>query len=380
MRYIFKKKRNIFLISLLDFLGSIVFFPFKLFKKKIPGNIGKILIIRLDHIGDVVFSTMVPQNLKAHYKGAKITLLAGSWARDIVINNPYIDEVICYDAPWFDKNKKGLPEIIKFVKLCAEIRKHNYDIGFDLRGDLRHILLMFWGNVKFRVGLGVTGGSFLLHKEIQYRDNVHSLERNLNILRGMDISIVNDQLQLYSSSKEKAFVSDFLLRNMRGTGDAFAVIHPFSRNISKNWLNKRFARLIAKLSTDYDLRVIAIGSAKDKKQIDEIIHLSGVDAINAAESISLGALLELFKKASLFIGVDSAPSHIAGLSKKPSVVLYSGTNNPDEWALVSKDAVIIQKDISCKGCEKTDCRDNICMDLISVDDVLEAVDKVVGYK
>jgi len=86
--------------------------------------------------------------------------------------------------------------------------------------------------------------------------------------------------------------------------------------------------------------------------------------------------LELFKKAGLFIGVDSAPSHIAGLSKKPSVVLYSGTNNPDEWALVSEAAAIIQKDISCKGCERTDCRDNICMDLISVYDVLEAVDKV----
>jgi hypothetical protein len=102
MKYIFKKRWNIFLISLLDFFGNIVFLPFKLFKKKIPGNVGKILIIRLDHIGDVIFSTVVPQSLKAHYKGAKITLLVGSWARDIVINNPYIDEVICYDAPWFD--------------------------------------------------------------------------------------------------------------------------------------------------------------------------------------------------------------------------------------------------------------------------------------
>ncbi len=376
MRYIFKKKRNIFLVSLFDFFGSIVFLPFKLFKKKIPGNIGKILIIRLDHIGDVVFSTMVPQNLKSHYKGAKITLLVGSWARDIVINNPYIDEVICYDAPWFDKNKKGFSEVIKFIKLCSELRKHDYDIGFDLRGDLRHILLMLWGNVKFRVGLGITGGSFLLHKKIEYRDNVNSLEHNLDSLRGMNMAVVNDSLQLYSSQKEKTFIGNFLQKHSIGETDAFVVIHPFSRNISKNWLDERFARLIAKLNKDYGLRIVIIGSEKDKKQIDGIIQLSGIDAINSAGSISLGALLELFKKAGLFIGVDSAPSHIAGLSKKPSVVLYSGTNNPDEWALVSEAAAIIQKDISCKGCERTDCRDNICMDLISVYDVLEAVDKV----
>jgi ADP-heptose:LPS heptosyltransferase len=235
---------------------------------------------------------------------------------------------------------------------------------------------MVWSGVKFKIGFGITGGGFMLHKEIKYRNNVHPLEHNLDFLRGMNISIVNDRLQLYSSSKEKGIIKNFLRKNMIGEGDAFAVIHPFSRNISKNWLDKRFAKLITKLREDYELRIIVVGSGKDKKQIDKIIQLSGVDAINAAESVSLGALLELFERAGIFIGVDSAPSHIAALCHKPSVILYSGTNSPDEWAMVSKNAVIIQKDISCKGCERTDCRDNICMDLISVDDVLEAVDKV----
>ena len=377
MKYIFKKKLNTFLISLLDFFGNIVCLPFSLFKKKIPGNVGNILVIRLDHIGDVIFSTVVPQNLKAHYKGAKITLLVGSWAKDIVINNPYIDEVICYDAPWFDRNRKGLSEITQFVKLCAELRKHDYDVGFDLRGDLRHILLMVWSGVKFRIGLGITGGGFMLHKEIKYRDDVHSLEHNLDILRGMNISIVNDRLQLYSSLKDRKFIKDFLQKNIIKEGDSFAVIHPFSRNISKNWLDERFARLIAILKKDYNLRIVVVGSREDKQLIDRIIQLSGLDAINASESISLGALSELLKKTNIFIGVDSAPSHVAALCDKPSVVLYSGTNNPDEWALVSKNSIIIQKDISCKGCERTDCRDNICMDLISVYDVLEAVGKVI---
>ena len=319
----------------------------------------------------------MPQNLKAHYKGAKITLLVGSWARDIVINNPYIDEVICYDAPWFDKNRRGLSEFVKFVKLCAELHKHDYDIALDLRGDLRHILLMFWSGVRFRISFGITGGGFMLHKKIEYRDNVHSLEHNLDLLRGINISIVNERLQLYSALKEKAFIKAFLQKNMIGEEDAFAVIHPFSRNISKNWLDERFAKLVAKLNKDYGMRIIVVGSGKDKKQIDKIIRLSGVDVVNAAESISLGALLELLGKADIFVGIDSAPSHIAALCHKPSVILYSGTNNPDEWALVSKNTVIIQKDISCKRCERIDCRDNICMDLISVDDVLEAVDKVL---
>lgn len=377
MKYVFKNRFNILLVSLLDLFGNILFLPFRLFKKKAPGNVGNILIIRLDHIGDVLFSTPIPQNLKAHYKGAKLTFLVGSWAKDVVINNPYIDEVICYDAPWFSANKKGIKEIIKFVKLCRQLSKHNYDIGFDLRGDLRQILLMTLGNVGFRVGFGITGGGFMLHKELKYRDDIHSFEHNLDLLRGMNLSVVSDRLQLYSSDKDRAFIENFMRKYKIGKDSGFAVLHPFSRNISKNWLDERFARLISRLSKDYGLRIVLVGSGDDKKAIDRIIGLSGTEAVNAAGSISLGALLELLAKSDIFIGVDSAPSHIAALSGKASIILYSGTNDPDKWAPISKNTVIIQKDIPCKGCGRTDCRHNICMDLISVDDVLEEVDKVL---
>ncbi len=377
-KYIFKKKLNNFLVTIFDVLGGMLFVFFKIFKKRSPGNVGNILIIRLDHIGDVIFSTPVPQNLKNHYKGAKITFLAGSWAKEIVINNPYIDEVICYDAPWFSKKSGGLSGILKLVKLCAELKKHNYDVAFDLRGDLRSILIMAASSIKFRVGFGVTGGAFLLHKEVEYRHDAHSLERNLDALRAMKISIVSSKPQLYSSARDKETVKALMQRNSLDKENSFAIVHPFSRNISKNWLDKRFARLITILGKDYGLRTVLIGSNEDRENIENLIRLSSAEAVNIAGDISLGALSELLKKASFFIGVDSSPSHIAALSSKPSVILYSGTNNPDEWAPINEKTVIIQKDISCKGCGRTDCRHNICMDLISVDDVMEAVKQVAG--
>ena len=106
MYYTLKNRTFICIVYALDFIGKIIFFPFVLFKAKAPGNAGKLLIIRFDHIGDVIFSTVVPKNLKEHYKGAKITFLVGGWSREIVLSNPNVDEVICYDAPWFNRNKR----------------------------------------------------------------------------------------------------------------------------------------------------------------------------------------------------------------------------------------------------------------------------------
>ncbi|NQT96040.1 MAG: glycosyltransferase family 9 protein [Candidatus Omnitrophica bacterium] len=377
MKYIFKNKFYIFIVSIVDFLGNIIFLPFKIFKKKAPGNIANILVIRLDHIGDVIFSTPIPQNLRAHYRGAKVTFLVGSWAKEIIINNPYVDEVICYDAPWFKRSKGGRFKILKFIRLAAELRRHNYDIGFDLRGDLRHILLMFLGGVKFRVSYGITGGGFMLHKRCVYREGTHSLEHNLDMLRETGVAVKDKDIYIYSSAKDKASVKDFLTRSGISENDTIAVVHPFAGSISKNWLDQRFAQLLMILHKDYDTKAVLVGSEKDKTPIGNIIKASQAPMLNAAGALSLGGLLELINKSKIFIGVDSGPSHIAALHDKPSVILYSGTNSPDEWGPLSKEAVVIQKEIPCKGCQRLNCRDNICMDLISVDDVIEAVEKVI---
>lgn len=378
MGYVFKKRTYRFLFSIIDFMGTLLLLPFRLFGNKAPGNVGSILLIRLDHVGDVIFSTVIPQNLKNHYRGAKITFLVANWAKEIVMDNPYLDEVICYDAPWFNRNRKRAFEFRRFFKLAKVLRQYRYDLGFDLRGDFRHILLMALAGVRFRVGYGITGGGFLLHRKVKYRDGVHSIEHNLDLLRSMGIGIITYQPQLYSSAKDEKFAQDFLKANNLTEGDFIAIIHPHPGYPSKNWLKKRFAELTNLLCKDYKAKIILTGTDKDKHSNDDIIRLSQVPVINACGKTSLGGLLALIKSSTVFIGVDSGPSHIAASTGKPTVVLYSGTNKVQEWGPKSDNTIIIQKDIPCQGCQRLDCEHNICMDLISVEDVIEAVEKAIS--
>jgi lipopolysaccharide heptosyltransferase II len=380
MRYILKNKFYIFLISIIDLIGNFLTLPFKIFKRKEPANINNILLIRLDHIGDVIYSTVIPQNLKTHYPNVKITFLVASWAKDILINNPYVDEIICYDAPWFDRKRKRIFELKKFFKLAGQLRRHNYDLGFDLRGDLRHILLMTLAGVKFRVGYGITGGGFLLNKPVNYREKTHVLEHNLDLLKDININLINRQPRLYGSLKDENFTEDFFKRNHL-VGDNFIVmIHAFAGYPAKNWQDNKFAKLIDVLYNDYNAKIILIGSQEDKESNNNIIRLCRSSVINAAGMTSIGSLLALLKKADIFIGVDSGPSHIGALTDKPTVILYSGTNNAQEWAPQGNKVMIIQKDVPCKGCEKLDCKKNICMELISVEDVVKVIKEVVSSK
>jgi len=59
------------------------------------------LIARIDHIGDVILSTPIYRSLKEAFPKAKIGILCGSWAEEILKTNPYIDYIIVLDCPWW---------------------------------------------------------------------------------------------------------------------------------------------------------------------------------------------------------------------------------------------------------------------------------------
>jgi len=377
MKYVLKKRSYIFLLTVIDFIGYIISLPLRIIRRGFPGNIANILVIRLDHIGDVIFSTTVLENLQKHYVGAKITFLVASWAKNIVIDNPYIDEVICYDAPWFDQNKRKVFEFKKFFKLARELQRHNYDLGIDLRGDFRHLLLMALAGVRFKVGYSITGGDFLLDKRVEYKDGAHSVQHNLDLLRDLKVDIVTDRPQIYSCEEDKRSTEEFFKENNLASDDFIVAIHPYAGYPSKNWLDSRFADLIEILDEKYKAKIILVGGEKDKDKVKAILGMCKAPVISACGTTSLGELLELIKRSSVFIGVDSGPSHIAATTDTPILVLYSGTNISKEWGPRSEKTVIIQKDIPCKGCEKLDCEHNICMDLISVEDVLDEVEQLI---
>lgn len=378
MKYIFRNSFYGAAFSLVDLLGRIAVSPARFLNpKEAPAFARNILVIRLDHIGDVVLSGAMAQNLKTHYKGAKLTFLVSGAGRDLLEGNPFIDEFICYDAPWFKRGRKSVFGLDGFRALAKRLKNARFDLGMDPRGDLRHILLMRLAGIRYKAGYGITGGGFLLDLEAGYKQGLHAMERNLQLLGPLGVKIVPLAPLLYEKSQDRAFVEDFFKKNRIVDRDFKVALHLSAGNPAKNWLEPRSAELIKRLAVDFKARIIVIGAEADKTKNENIINASGAEVVNASGQIPLGKLFALLKRVDLFIGLDSGPAHIAAAAGTPTVVLYSGTNRAAEWSPVGSRVAVIQKDTQCRGCGKTECDNNICMSLISTEEVMSTVKRLL---
>ncbi len=377
--YVLKNKFSIALIFLFDLIGIIITTPMRLFKGHIKSNIKnarKILIIRLDHIGDIIFATSTFRAIKEAYPDAKLHVLINRQNKDIVKHNPYVEQIMTYDAPWFRRKGKRFIKLAEFLRLADVLKNEKYDIGIDLRGDLRHIILMSLAKIRYKIGYGTTGAGFLLDKEVEYRPYAHETEHNADLLESMGVKYTHRKSEFFIPQESAKFAQDFYA-SAGIKGDDFVVcIHPGSGYSSKRWLSKKWAQLTDKLSYGLKAKVIVIGVRDDKTLIGQIKSMVKTNIIDASGKTSIEQLAAIIKKANVFIGTDSGPSHIASAVDTSAVILYSGTNFPSQWAPQNKNITIIKKDIPCVGCERQKCPNNICMDLITVDEVMEAAKHV----
>ncbi len=373
--YVLKNKFYLFFVSIVDFFGYAFFFLLKLFsKKQFPQIIKHILIIRLDHLGDVIYSTLLPENIKHAFPQTKIIFLTSTRAKEIISGNPFIDEIICYDAPWFNRKNKRLLGGKSFFQLVKKLKSFKFDLGIDPRGDSRHILLMALACVNYKVGLAITGLGFLLEKKVNYLGG-HSLEQNLRVLKEIGVKIALDEPRLYTDGENIKTLEDFLKQAGIEKSDFLAVIHAYSGNPAKNWPENNFQQLARSIYDRYKAKIIFVGSDEDHPKNQSIIDDSQVKAVNASGKIPLKVILELLKRSSLFIGVDSAIAHLAAIAKVPAIILYSGTNRKEEWA--PKNTTVLQKDVICANCQKTNCEKNICLELITPQEVLMEIERLI---
>lgn len=348
MKYVFKKRIYKILIPLLDIAGSIIFFPIRLFKKNRPSAPKNILVVRLDHIGDFVCTTPLFNNLKKKFPDTKISVLVNSVSKELAYRDPNIDKVITF-APFYLARGDGSSTLKGLLRIIKDVKNIGFDLGIDPRGDIVSILIMWLGGVKYRVGYRITGGGFLLSREVKYEKNIHVIDRNLALLKDLDVPIEEKNPVVYFNDAD-AEVVERLLRSFRVRNGNFIVLHPFSGAKAKEWTIDKFQELIDKLKKD-GRDILLVGSEKDESRFTNIIDLRG--------KLNLPQLAYLIKVVGFFIGLDSGPANIAAALNVPSVVICSEANIPQLWITNNPNVKFV--------CNKS-------MASISVDDVVEVME------
>lgn len=387
LRIISRKKKLI--TPLIDFCGKCIFTIFNFSKAIRQGNksdteIRRILITRLDPIGDVVLSTSIIKPLRNKFPEAILTYMVSSQAKDIIEGNPHVDEIITYDAFWHF-SKGVINDIRNYVKMLKMLRAKKFDLALDLEGNAKSIFFIsYMSKIPVRVGRDWTGGGYLLTKVVPWVEKKHMIEYQADIARAVGVEIDDHEMFIYIGSKEKEFVCSLFKNEGINDSDSLVVLSPAARRITKVWSAERFAKIGDWLVRIFGSKIIITGAPNEIDVAGNVKSLMEEDAhVFVGKTRTLKHLAVVMERASLVIGNDSGPMHVAAAMKTPTVTLFS-SGLPSEYRPYGDMHKVIQRgDLSCRPCTERKCvrPEGFCMELITIEDVQKTIKeqmKVVG--
>jgi len=308
-----------------------------------PGDVRRLLVIKLRAIGDIIQSTVVTGNLRRAFPEAAIHFLTEPPGKEILKGNPHVDGVIVYDR-----------RIMDGLDLIREIRRGHYDTVIDLFGNPRTALVTRLSGATRRVGFRFRGRTYAYNIVAEPRgDRVHNTQFNLDALEALGIAIVDRSLYFQFDDDDARFVDAFL---PSGTGaPRFLVcINSGGGWYTKRWGLDRFATLADRIAGEWDARIVLAWGPGQREEVEEIRRRMRADAIVPPPTTlrQLGALLT---RCAVVITNDSGPMHIAAAVGTPVLGIYGPTDPRLQGPYGDRHVVIRNEGLDCLGCNLTKC-------------------------
>jgi lipopolysaccharide heptosyltransferase II len=335
----------------------------------------RILIFNVNWLGDVLFSTAVIRNIRYNYPDSFIGCIVPERCLPVLEGNPHLNEIIV-----FDENREHKAVLAK-IRFIASLRKKNFDTAFLLHRSFTRALITRLSGIKEAIGYLTNKRGLLLTKKIIAPDYtlLHRIDYYLNIIEKAGLSVRDKFTEFFINEKDLEFIDEFLKQASICATDFVVGINPGGNWDLKRWDKEYFCALTQKLINDFKAKVIITGSAKDLALAKEIAKACQTKPVIACGQLTLKQFGALCKRLDLFITADTGPLHIANaLGTKRIIALFGPTDPKITGPYPGDNVVILQKDLGCKiPCYKLDCKDNRCMKAISVEDVIEAIKKIV---
>lgn len=332
----------------------------------------RILVVNANWLGDAVFSACLFRSLKEAYSQAHVSCLAVPRVKEVLESIPDLDKIIIYDERGRHRS------LFAKIKLILGLRQKKFDIAFLLHRSWTRALLVFLAGIPQRVGYDTKGrGRLLTHKVKPLEGTVHRCDDYLNVIESYGVSVKNRSYALKVNAKAQEDLQKILMVHHIAEEDFLVVIHPGGNWDLKRWPLKDFALLIDRLSQQDRVKVVVSGSSEDRRLAQGIYALTASKPVILAGQTTLGELMALMKRANLVISADSGPLHLAAAVGTSVIGLFGPTQPQITGPRGMGPCVILQHDVGCNRgpCYHLDCTDNICMQSITVEDVLEAVEQ-----
>jgi len=352
------------------------------------------LVVCTRRIGDVLLATPVVRSLKTALPHLMIDMLVFEGTQDIVSANQDIRRI------WTIPER---PTIGKHLKLLCSMWRR-YDVALSvLAGD--RPTFHAWAAGRYRIGTLLPDNKSrwkqrLLHEWIPF-DNLqtHTIVMNLRLLESLKIKLLGTPIVTWTQDDENSVQSMFpQMRDAR----RYAVLHISPKFAYKTWTVSGWVAL-GRWLVDRGMGVVVTGVESGQEAYCEQVIQGLPGAVNLVGRVTLPALGCLLSRAALYIGTDTAVSHMAAAVGVPAVVLF-GPSNPVKWGPWPKDfppttqspwvrqgsqrqgnVFLLQGEGECVPCFAEGCDHHInslsdCLQQLSVQRAIQAVETILGER
>ena len=349
------------------------------------------LVIKLRHHGDVLLAAPVISTLKRHAPQCEVDTLVYADTAPMLEGHPALSQLHLIDRNWKRQGikRQGAAE----YRLISALRARRYDLIVHLSVHTRgawlvRLLRPRWSVApKFRAGFWAK--SFTHLYPAQSHSDRHTVDTNLDSLRVLGIEPMPEDMQVILVPGAAAEARVDALLNQHGlAGGSFVHIHPASRWAFKCWPADLFAALCDALAAKgLPIVLTSAPDANEKALIAAVQASRGNIAVPSAPTVdisgqlSLKELAALTARARLFVGVDSAPMHIAAAMGTPTIGIF-GPSGDREWGpWGAGNRVVASLTHACRPCGRAGCDDSKvseCLTTLPVAQVLAACEQLLA--
>lgn len=346
-------------------------------------RIRRILVVRVDLLGDVVLSTPAVRALRRAYPRAKIDMLVQAPFDGILTGDPDLNRVLVWNPHAWRKPGAWLEPRVwrETLTMLRRLRRPRYDLAISVSGDIGSIVTRLSG-ARRRVGYaGEAYGDFMTDPVpgARYQTRQHETRYVLALAAAAGGIVApgdeTPRLSVAPDARAKMRATlDEARERMGATGPTIA-LHAGARNgQAKRWPARHWATLAQRLGDELGACVVLTGAPNEAPLAGDVERMAGRPLLNLCGQTSLPELKALLDECDLVISGDSGPMHIACALGKPVIALH-GPTDPAISGPTTPDAIVLRHDLWCSPCydasATAECRfgNPVCMKSLAPEDV-----------
>lgn len=341
----------------------------------------KILVITLRRLGDVLMSTPLLRTIRRRWPDAVLHTLLFAGSDRIIKGNPDLDDIITVTQK---------PSLAQTVALARKLGR-NYDLAVSTQSGDRPTLYAIMASRR-RVGLvqprrsGLWWKRLMLERPIPIGGNCHRFEEMQLLANALGLPLIPETVCPQGSTAEPI-----------APQKPYAVLHPTPFERYRRWSDDGWRALAHGLAARNLSVVVTEGrEAAERAYVDSVF--GSLDVIRERGTLDWPGLAALLSGASVYVGPDTSMTHLAAASGCPTVALHGSTNPqrtgawpkggfPKMWDRIGTvqnrgNVWVVQNPLPCLPCEELGCERHLdsysaCLNELSADQVLTAVDKAL---